>query len=621
MNLTKKIVQKFRKGYLLSSGFKMVPKPVETSEIVAPQPILIQPVVQPAKLEIPIKPTIPQPVTIQPTIRPTRVEIPIQPTVEPTEIPIQIYTKPEARYKEFEGVEIPDFPRKVRPAKVEAKVEKSPVSLTYPLIPREPKKDETIMAYAKIFWDQTRNRYFYQVVEPELTDKCKEILIKIKELLEQKLDIDFSKLKKIEASEYLYKQVEEIINYFKFKLTKTEREILKYYVNRDFIGLGKIEPLMQDKLIEDISCDGVGIPIFVFHRDPNLGSVITNIVFHDAEELDSFITRLAQLCGKSISIANPLVNGSLPDGSRLQATLSTDIARRGSNFTIRRFTEEPLTPVHLLEYGTLDVKILAYLWLAVDFGRSILIAGGTASGKTSLLNILSLFIRPERKIVSIEDTPELRLPHPHWIPLVARTVISAGEGREIDMFDLLKESLRQRPDYIVVGEVRGKEAYILFQQISTGHPSFSTIHAENIDRLVDRLTTPPISLPHGLIASLDMIVFMTSSRYREKHVRRITEVLEMIDFDESSNRPIVNRVFKWNPINDTFEITGKSVLLKKISEFTGLSEQELIDELERRMVVLNWMKEKRILNYRSVHQVISMYYSYPQKVLAAIGEA
>ena len=377
---------------------------------------------------------------------------------------------------------------------------------------------------------------------------------------------------------------------------------------------------MRDKNLEDVSCDGVGIPIFVYHRNPVLGSVATNISFDDSDELDSFIARMVQFSGKSISVAQPLIDGALPDGSRLQATLATDIARRGSNFTIRKFTDEPLTPVHLLNYGTIDARTLAYLWLAVDFGRSILVSGGTASGKTSLLNVLSLFIRPEKKIISIEDTAELRLPHPHWVPTVARTPISTETGKvgEVDMFDLLRESLRQRPDYIIVGEVRGKEAYILFQQMATGHPSLATIHAENLGKLVDRLVTQPISLPKTLMGSLDIIVFLLRLRHKNRYVRKVNEVLEMVGFDAAASEPVVNQVFKWDHSADVFQVSGKSILLQKISESAGLKPQDLVDELERRSLVLSWMQEKGITNYKSVHEVIDMYYANPKRVLAAV---
>ncbi|MCS7106190.1 MAG: type II/IV secretion system ATPase subunit, partial [Candidatus Aenigmarchaeota archaeon] len=405
------------------------------------------------------------------------------------------------------------------------------------------------------------------------------------------------------------------------EVNEKEKLIVRYYIERDFIGLGRIEPLMADENIEDISCDGVGIPIFVFHRNPKLGSIVTNIVFNDPDELDSFIHRLAQLCGKSISVATPLVGGSLPDGSRVQAALATDIARRGSNFTIRKFTVEPLTPIHLLKYGTIDIPSLAFLWLAVDFGRSVLVAGGTASGKTTLLNVLSLFIRPEKRIVSIEDTPELKLPHPHWVPYVARTAIGTEDKRlrgEIDLFDLLKESLRQRPDYIVVGEVRGREAYVLFQEMATGHPSLATIHAENINKLIDRLTTPPISLPASLIGSLDLVVFLLRVRYREKHVRKVNQIVEIVGIDPETKEPIVNEVFRWDAMKDKIIVANKSMTLKKIAEFMGLTEQQVKEELERRMVVLNWMMEKNITRYKDVYNVFNMYYASPEKVLASI---
>jgi flagellar protein FlaI len=526
----------------------------------------------------------------------------------------KVPTEKEEKVEEkIEGVEIPEILERIVPAK---KPIEKPIKLVYPLIPRKPKKGETIFAYAKIEWDDKLKRYVYNVIEPELTEKLKEILVKIKDLLEQRLDVDLSKLKMVEASEFLRKQISDIINYFGFKISQTEMEILRYFVERDFLGLGKIEPLMKDENIEDISCDGVNIPIFVYHRDPRIGSVATNIVFSDKEELDSFVIRLAQISGKSISVAEPLVDATLPDGSRLQATLGTDIARKGSNFTIRKFMLEPLTPTHLLNYKTIDSKSLAYLWLAVDFGRSILISGGTASGKTTLLNVLSLFIRPEKRIISIEDTAELQLPHPHWVPTVARTPISRPGKEEVDLFKLLKESIRQRPEYIIVGEVRGEEAFILFQQIATGHPSLATIHADTIQKLFDRLTTPPISLPPSLIGSLDLIVFLSRVRHKDKFVRKVTQILEMIRYDEKTGKPIVNKVFEWNPFTDKFETISKSILLKKISSSVGVPEEELVEELKRRVAVLEWMQRRNITSYKDVYTVITEYYHHPNHVLA-----
>lgn len=518
----------------------------------------------------------------------------------------------------IEGLEVPAYPQMIRIGEIKTEEERARKTFAYPLIPAKPSKSEPVFAYTRIFWDAETGKYIYQIVEPKLSKELENILVRIRELLEQKLDVDFAKLKKFEAKEYLDRQVDELIKYFGFKTSPEENLILHYYVERDFIGLGEIEALMRDSQIEDISCDGTDIPLYVFHRDPELGSVVTNIVFPDPDKLDSFLVKLSQLCGKSISMASPLVDATLPDGSRLQATLATDIARRGSNFTIRKFSREPLTPIHLLNYGTVDIRTLAYLWFIVDIGRSMLICGGTATGKTSFLNVLSLFIRPERKIVSIEDTAELQLPHPHWIPVIARTAIATAGGKEIDLFALLKESMRQRPDYIIVGEVRGNEAYILFQQIATGHPSLATIHAENMPKLVDRLTTQPISLPPTLVSSLDLIVFLTGMKYKGRFVRRVSEVLEMVRFDQKTNEPVVNTLFKWNPVTDKFNVVGKSVLLKKISDATGLTEKEINDELKRRMIVLNWMKEQKISDYRDVYKIVTHYYTNPKEVMDAV---
>jgi flagellar protein FlaI len=378
---------------------------------------------------------------------------------------------------------------------------------------------------------------------------------------------------------------------------------------------------MYDPEIEDISCDGVNIPIFVFHRNPKVGSVVTNIIFEDRDELDSYLIRLAQLCGQSMSVIDPLLNGTLPDGSRIQGTLGTDIAQKGSNFTIRKFTKYPFTPTHILNFGTADIKTLAFLWMAVDYGNSILISGGTATGKTSFLNTLSLFIKPDMKIVSIEDTLEMKLPHPHWVSHVARVSISTEVGKargEIDLFDLLKESLRQRPDYILVGEVRGKEAYVLFQQMATGHPSLATIHAESMEKLVDRLITPPIELPPSLVESLDLVIFLTNIRYRGRFIRKLKEIHEIVGFDYESKRPMTKKIIEWNADTDKFEVKMKSTILQKIMKKTGLKESQIIEEIKRRMLVLYWMNEQNIADFRDVARIVNLYYNYPEQVIDTI---
>lgn len=523
--------------------------------------------------------------------------------------------------KEVEGIEISKIPITV--GGVPLMVGETPESLkdiniSYNLVPRSPKKGEQVLAYANIKWNPKMGGVVYYIIEPNITKADLETIENVKRLLEERLDIDFIKLGEVRSKRLLRDEIRKIVDSMP-GVAESKKGTLSYYIERDIIGLGKIESLMNDPNIEDISCDGVNIPVYVYHRDPKLGSLKTNIVFKEEDELNTFVIKIAQKCKKSISIAEPLLDATLPDGSRLQATLGTDIARKGSNFTIRRFTEQPLTPTHMLRYGTLNSMQLAYLWLAIENGQSILISGGTATGKTSLLNALSLFIRPNLKVVSIEDTAELRLPHPHWIPEVARTPLSIkGSKGEVTLFDLLKSSLRQRPDYIVMGEVRGREAFVLFQQMATGHPSLATIHAASISQLMDRLTTPPISLPPSLLENINIIVFLVFSRLRGRYIRRSDSILEVTGIKDKI--PVTKEIFKWKPLDDSFGSGGKSVVLHNISVKLGLTQDSIKEELIRRKSVLEWMLREEIFDYRDVAKVINIYYSNPQRVLNLISK-
>ncbi len=537
-------------------------------------------------------------------------------TPQPTQV-----IAPSIVIKESHGVdiEIPKMPMPlIAPMSTEEKEMLRNVNISYPLIPKHPKRNQKVYAYARIVWDKDLSQLVYLVVEPHISSNEKKIIDDIKRELEERLDIDFMKLGEIRAKELLKEEIKNIISTME-GVDQRRLDVLQYYIERDIIGLGEIEPLMRDDEIEDISCDGVGIPIYIYHRNPLFGSMMSNVVFNNADELDTFVMKLSQKCGKSISVAEPMVEGSLPDGSRVHAVLGTDIARRGSNFTIRKFTRIPLTPIHMLEYGTLNSTQLAYLWLAIENRKSILISGGTATGKTSLLNALSLFIRPSMKIVSIEDTPELRLPHPHWVPEVARTPISEGKRTgEVSLFDLLKGSLRQRPDYIIVGEVRGKEAYVLFQQMATGHAGLATVHAASLPQLIDRLTTPPINLPPTLIQNLDVIVFLLNVRVKDRYVRRVHQIVEITGV--KGDVPSTVEIFRWNPMGDKFETVGKSMVLEHIAKSLGITEASLKEEIRTRKRILEWMKEKKMFDYREVAKIINAYYSNPEKIIAMVEE-
>ncbi len=553
---------------------------------------------------------------------------PHRPGFPHTEVP-ERPGKPEKK-KETEEAEVPGV--KI-PMEAAGKITKGSIITTelkkeslheidvyYNLVPRFPKRGEKVFAYARIKWSPEKNQLVYSVIEPQLSQGDLEIMEETRRTLEERLDIDFIKLGEVKAKSLLRETIRDILTSMKLPISPDKIDILIYYLEKDIVGLGKLEPLMHDPNIEDISCDGVGIPIYVYHRDPQFGSMVTNIMFNDHAELNTFVIKLAQRCRKTISIAEPLLDASLPDGSRIQATLGTDIARKGSNFTIRKFAKDPLTPTHMIKFGTVNPTQMAYMWLAIENGQSILISGGTATGKTSMLNALSLFIRPSLKIVSIEDTPELRLPHPHWIPEVARTAISEeGAKGEVSLFDLLKSSLRQRPDYIVMGEVRGKEAFVLFQQMATGHPSLATIHAASMEQLIDRLTTPPISLPPTLLENINIIVFLTLARLRGSYVRRADTIMEVVGV--KNNRPLSNRIFIWDPTTDGFSVSGQSVILKNLARRLGISEDSIKDELVRRKTVLEWMADNNVMDFREVAKIISTYYTDPDNVIDMVESA
>ena len=471
-------------------------------------------------------------------------------------------------------------------------------------------------AYIRILYDNKNHEYVYEVLEPTLSYEEKKTLDYIKDTLLRTMDVELTEFSMDEAKEYLRKKVDEIIKDYSISMDDVTREKIMYYIIRDFLGYGKIDVLMKDIMIEDISCDAAGVPIFIYHR--NYESVKTNIVFNSDSELDSFVIQLAQRCGKHISIARPLLDATMPDGSRLQACLAREVSSMGSNFTIRRFREEPFTPTHLVEFNTISPEMAAYFWMAIEHGASAIVAGGTASGKTTTLNALSLFIPPQMKIVSIEDTREINLPHPNWIASVTRETSSEAEESRIGMFELLKAALRQRPEYILVGEIRGEEAVVLFQAMATGHTVYSTMHADSIFSVVHRLEGEPINIPRIQLQALDIVAIQALIRIGRKRVRRIKEVVEVVGIDPTTDDILTNEVFRWNPRKDAFDYYGKGYIMDRIAEHRNWTDRQLNEEFERRVEVIKWMVEKGIKHYVDVGNIIAAYYKDPDKVVKKI---
>ena len=416
----------------------------------------------------------------------------------------------------------------------------------------------------------------------------------------------------------LRKKALELLGYYSMDLNPRSVHKILYFLERNYIGYGKLDAMLKDSHIEDISCDGINVPVFIYHNVHK--NIETNVTFGE-EYLNSFVIQLVQRGGKHISIGSPMVNATLPDGSRLQATLGKEVTTRGSSFTIRRFKEDPFTPIDMLNFKTCSSEMLAYLWLAIENNKSMILAGGTASGKTSALNAVSMFVPPIAKVVSIEDTRELTLHHENWIAGVTREAIIAHEGvGEISMFELLKAALRQRPEYILVGEVRGAEALTLFQAMSTGHTTYSTMHASDIETLLNRLQGEPINVPHAMLQALNIVCIQMQTYIGSERVRRTKTLLEITGLDQRTGGVRINDLYTWDPASDTFNYSGNSYVLDQIIEERGWTRNQLSDALSERKEILEYMAERNINNYKEISQIVQQYALDPDAVLTAIRE-
>ena len=477
-------------------------------------------------------------------------------------------------------------------------------------------------AYVRILYNKKEHTRFYEVVEPSLTEKEKNMLGVIENAFIKSLGVSIEELDR-EPVKHLREAMNDIIKAYSLPIPREAEDKTFYFVKRDMMGYGKIDVLMNDPNIEDISCDGPGIPLYIYHR--RYESMETNIVYADAASLESYVIRLAQRCGKHISTSTPLIDSTLMDGSRIVMTLGKEVSTKGSTFTIRKFREDPLTPTDLVTFKTMSPLMLAYVWLAVQYGMSMLFVGGTASGKTTTLNAISLFISPQMKIVSIEETRELNLPHANWIPGCTREGFGgeAVGGKlvgEVSMYDLLKASLRERPEYIIVGEIRGSEAYVLFQAMATGHTTFSTMHADSVPGLIHRLENKPVDIPRVMIPSLDAVCIQIQTRVGGRRVRRMKQIVEIIGLDPHSKELLTNEVFRWAPALDDFEFSGKSYVLEKIMIKANIRKDEVMNELKRRQAIIEWMVSKGVRKHADVARIVAEYQTRPQEVLERVKE-
>jgi len=394
----------------------------------------------------------------------------------------------------------------------------------------------------------------------------------------------------------------------KIPVTAKQLAGLEYLLVRDKIGLGVLEPLIHDPYIEDISCSGLGL-VFIEHKI--FKGLKSTVSFERTEALDEFVIRLSEKIQKPVTYRNPIVDATLPDGSRINIVYGSDVSKRGSNFSIRKFTSVPLSIVDIIGSGGLDCHMAGYLWLTVNEGMNLFVSGETASGKTTLLNAISSFIQPWAKIVSIEDTPELQVPHPNWIREVVRGSMS-DEDSSVTMFSLLKAALRQRPNAILVGEIRGEEGAVAFQAMQTGHAVMATFHASTVEKLIQRLTGHPIDVPKVYVDNLNVVVLCSSVRLPSgKMGRRIVSISEIIDYDSDTDSFSFIEIFRWDSSRDIFEFTGNgnSYLLEQvIAPKRGLdvrNKRVVYDELERRAGLIQKLAESGKTNFYDLYQVFS----------------
>ncbi|MCX6662619.1 MAG: type II/IV secretion system ATPase subunit, partial [Euryarchaeota archaeon] len=435
-------------------------------------------------------------------------------------------------------------------------------------------------AYVEIIREKESLDKRYVLLEMKLSEEDAHLLKFVQETLEG-FAFKTADLEAKGGDKYLTEKVDLIIDEYMLNIdTLTKKKIL-YYLKKESIGLGKLEVLMKDPNIEDISCDGSGVFLFLYHR--RYGSLKSNIQFDDEDQLTAFVVKLAQKCGKHISISEPMLDATMPDGSRIQMTMSTEVTTKGSTFTIRKFSEDPFSPPDLIEFHTMSSEMVAYMWLAVENGVNALIAGGTAAGKTSTLNALCLFIPRESKIVS-----------------------------------MMKAALRQRPEYILVGEIRGKEAYVLFQAMATGHTTYSTVHADSAQSLIHRLEGKPIEIPRIMLQTLDIVCIQVISRVKNKRARRCKQIIEIIDIDPTTKEILTNEVFRWDPIEDKFIYSGKSYILERIRAEKDISREGMIGEIKNRTTLLDWMNKNNIREFKKVATVVAQYADNPADVMKKI---
>jgi len=449
----------------------------------------------------------------------------------------------------------------------------------------------------------------YVPVEPSLTERDKRVLDVIKQaitVMRVRLEDILREGRSAKVVEQLAKEVID-----RRRLQVDNLDAVLYYLRRDFIGYGPLDPILNDPLIEDVHVDGPDTPVYVWHSKwESLRTLITL----SREELDTLVWRLSALTGKQVSLAEPILEALLPEGYRLELVIPP-VSARGPSMTIRKYFTHPITLVDMVSTRTISPEAVAYLWLMIDYGRNIVIIGPTGAGKTTLLNALLYLVHPNAKIITIEDTREINILHEHWQPLVTRPSTDPSV-RSVDMYTLLEVAMRSRPQYVVVGEIRGGEASTLFQAFASGHSGMTTMHAETVGDAVKRLVTRPMSVPPMLVSFAHIFIRVMIVQVNGGVARRVVEIVENLGMTRRG--PKLNIVFRWDPERDELVKVSESAMFEHISRARFVPVERLREELARREELIRLMVQQGLTGPAIVRRIFASYHLRPNETLEAV---